>query len=109
MQLTAGSLTGRFGPQVQRTAERMLDDGIVHLLATDAHSTDARPPLLAEGRAVAASRLGEEEAERLVLHRPRAILKNLPPSALPPPPGLAPGAPRPAGGGRRPWWQRLLG
>ena len=83
MQLTSGSLTGRFGERARYWAERFLDDGIVHILATDSHSTDRRPPLLAEGREVAVRRLGEQEAANLVEIRPRGILDDLEPGSMP--------------------------
>lgn len=86
MQITAGSLTGRFGRRPLYWAERMLDEGLVHLLATDSHHIDRRPPLLSEGRAAAARRVGELEAENLVEIRPRGVLDNLSPDQLPPPP-----------------------
>jgi protein-tyrosine phosphatase len=88
MQVTAGSLTGRFGPGARYYAERMLDEGIVHILATDSHGVKHRPPALAEGRLEAARWVGEEEAARLVLERPRAILDNAEPSKVAHPPGL---------------------
>ena len=83
MQLTAGSVTGRFGERTRYWAERFLDDGVVHILATDAHSVDRRPPLLAEGRDAAAQRLGEQEATNLVETRPRGILADLDPGSMP--------------------------
>lgn len=83
MQVTAGSVTGRFGPRPKYWAERMLDEGRVHLLATDAHHIDRRPPLLAEARDAAAKRLGDAEAVHLVSTRPRGILDNASPDALP--------------------------
>jgi protein-tyrosine phosphatase len=89
MQVTSGSLTGRFGKRPQYWGERMLDEGLVHLLATDSHHIDRRPPLLAEGREAAARRVGAMEAENLVVHRPRAILNDSPMeavAALPAPP-----------------------
>lgn len=106
MQVTAGALTGRFGNRPRYWAERMLDEGLVHLLATDAHHIDKRPPLLGEARAAAAKRLGEEEATHLVQTRPRGILDNLAPSELPPMPSAATNAraPQPAG-----LWQRWFG
>ena len=83
MQVTAGSVTGRFGPRPRYWAERMLDEGLVDILATDAHHIDQRPPLLAEAREAAALRLGEEEAWHLVSTRPRGILADTPPQELP--------------------------
>lgn len=38
MQLAAGAVTGRFGKRAQCWAERLLDEGLSHLLATDAHN-----------------------------------------------------------------------
>ena len=43
-QLTAGSLTGRFGRTVQRYAEALLEQGLVHTVASDAHDALRRPP-----------------------------------------------------------------
>jgi protein-tyrosine phosphatase len=83
MQITAGSLTGRFGRRPRYWAERMLDDGFCHILATDAHNIAQRAPILSEARDLVASRLGEEEATNMVLHRPLAILHNADPGEMP--------------------------
>jgi protein-tyrosine phosphatase len=85
MQLTAGSLTGAFGRGPLYWAQRMLDEGIVHILASDAHDTKHRPPKLSEGRNAAAKRLGDDEAEHLVTTRPQGIISNVLPSSLPMP------------------------
>lgn len=87
MQVTAGALLGAFGSVPKSWAERMLDDGCVHILATDAHDIRRRPPNLAAGRAAAAMRVGMDEAERLVLTRPRAILENQNPTSVAMPTG----------------------
>lgn len=76
MQLTAGSLTGRFGSGARYWGERMLDEGLVHILATDSHGVERRPPLLAEGVTAAAKWVGMEEARRMVTERPSAVLAN---------------------------------
>ncbi len=82
MQITAGSLTGRFGRRARHWSERMLDEGLVDILATDAHDTQNRPPRLSEARQVVAERCGDEEATKMVLSRPQAILDNLEPREL---------------------------
>ncbi len=89
MQITAGSFAGAFGRNALYWAERMLDDGCVHLIATDAHDAERRPPDLAAGRDLVAKRVGPEEAQRLVLTRPMGILKDESPSNLPAPSGVA--------------------
>lgn len=80
LQVTGGSLTGRFGRRARYWSERLMEDGMVHLLATDAHDAERRPPVLSVARAAAARRLGEAEAERLVVTRPQAVLDNRPPA-----------------------------
>ena len=46
MQVTAGSLMGTFGSASQALAEWMLGEGLVHFIATDAHGTKSRRPLM---------------------------------------------------------------
>jgi protein-tyrosine phosphatase len=89
MQITAGSFAGAFGRNALYWAERMLDEGCVHLIATDAHDAERRPPDLAAGRDLVAKRVGPEEAQRLVLTRPLGILRDENPSSLPAPLGMA--------------------
>ncbi len=103
MQITSGSLTGRFGRRPKYWAERMVDERLVHILATDSHHINKRPPFLAEGREAAALRCGSAEAFNMVDVRPRAILADLPLSKIPPLPERQPaqsGSPR---------WRRWLG
>jgi protein-tyrosine phosphatase len=67
----------------------MLDEGCVHILATDAHDARRRPPNLSAGRDLAAKRVGPQEAEHLVVTRPMGILENVPPAGLPMPAPVA--------------------
>jgi protein-tyrosine phosphatase len=106
LQVTAGSLTGRFGEAARYWAERLLDEGWVHILATDSHGADRRPPLLAEGQRAAERWLGVEEAVRLVETRPHGILTNWKPEQLPRPPALAVETDPVRTGGS--WLQRLF-
>jgi protein-tyrosine phosphatase len=85
MQLTSGSLTGRFGRRPRYWAQRMLEEGIVQILATDAHDTIRRPPDLAKGKREAERLVGSEEAEHLVVTRPLGVLMNKQPRELPAP------------------------
>jgi protein-tyrosine phosphatase len=85
LQITAGSLAGAFGRNAQYWAERLLDEGCVHILATDAHDVRRRSPNLSKGRDLAARRVGDAMAEHLVVTRPRGVLSNELPSNLPMP------------------------
>jgi protein-tyrosine phosphatase len=72
-QVTAGALTGHFGGLPQRTAEAMIRDGLVHVLASDAHDTVLRPPALdADGH------LSPNEHEWMTTVVPEAIVAGRP-------------------------------
>lgn len=83
MQVTSGSLRGAFGRRPKYWAERMIGDGLVHLLASDAHNTSSRRPDLWEGYQAAERLVGKEEAWHLVATRPWGILKNIKPTEQP--------------------------
>lgn len=86
LQITAGALTGVFGSRAKYWGEKFLDDGLTHIIATDAHSSGRRSPILSKAREIAARALGREEAELLVRGRPQKILDNALPSEVPAPP-----------------------
>lgn len=102
MQVTAGALTGAFGPRARHWGERFLGEGHTHILASDTHSAGRRSPVLSEAVAVAQRLLGRDEARRLVVDRPRAVLDNLDPGAFALP---RPTAPQPSGVAK--WLARL--
>src|SRR5262245_42730064 len=60
MQITAGSLSGQFGKHPKYWAERMLGEGLVHVLASDAHSCASRPPILSHAYDLAIGLVGKE-------------------------------------------------
>ena len=75
-QVTAMSLTGEFGSRVRQIAERLLKNRLIHFIASDAHSTDGRPPILSEGVRAAEKIVGKEEAQKMVAEYPQAILEG---------------------------------
>ncbi|MFN2168389.1 MAG: tyrosine-protein phosphatase, partial [Anaerolineae bacterium] len=78
MQVTAMSVTGGAGPEVLRFTHRLLRQGMVHLIASDAHSAGDRRPELSTAVAVAGEVMGDPDAARaMVTARPEAILKGL--------------------------------
>jgi protein-tyrosine phosphatase len=76
IQITADSVTGEFGRTALYYAEKLLDEGRVDILATDAHGIDRRKPVLSRSRDIVAMRLGEKEAEEMVSTRPAAIVAD---------------------------------
>ena len=86
VQVTASSLTGRFGKTAQGMATRLLAQNWVHFIASDAHNMSSRPPIMSEAYALIAKRYGQETAERLCIANPRAAFYGEP---LPPQPEAA--------------------
>jgi protein-tyrosine phosphatase len=73
VQVTAGAVMGKFGKGPARVARQFLDRRWVHVLATDAHNTNRRPPLMRPAYEFLAHHYGQDEAERLCVGNPRAI------------------------------------
>ncbi len=73
MQLTAGSVTGAFGPQAAQLSEAMLRDGLVHVVATDAHGINARRPRMSRAYETIVALIGQEAADQLCCSNPRRI------------------------------------
>jgi protein-tyrosine phosphatase len=75
VQLTAASLDGRIGRSSQATATRLLELGLAHLLASDAHTPEIREA----GLAAAAEALEDEPLARfLTVEAPCAIVAGEP-------------------------------
>jgi protein-tyrosine phosphatase len=74
LQLTAASVVGRFGASAHETAMRLLDEGVVTVVATDSHNMAYRPPILAEAKLALANRFGADVAVRMVDLNPSAIV-----------------------------------
>ncbi len=75
-QVTAMSLTGEFGEEVKRVADKLLKGRLVHIIASDAHSPNSRPPLLSSAVQAAARIVGEAEARKMVTQYPQAVLEG---------------------------------
>jgi len=84
-QVTAQSYTGRFGAPALRLAEAWLEESLVHFLASDAHGTKFRRPVLSECYRKVAESMGEETAERLLKKNPEAVINDMPMPLQPPP------------------------
>ena len=73
-QITADSVTGAFGIDIQECAYYLLKRGVTSFMASDAHSRYQRRPVLSEGLRVAEKIIGKEKAARLVTVNPAAVL-----------------------------------
>jgi protein-tyrosine phosphatase len=80
-QVTAMSLTGEFSPEIQDFTRSLLKEGLVHVIASDAHSIYHRPPVLSRAVAEASQILGKERAISLVMANPHLIMRGRRPPA----------------------------
>jgi protein-tyrosine phosphatase len=76
IQVTASSFTGFWGAGAKKTAQWLLKNGALHVLATDSHDPVRRKPVLSEGRAAIAELAGKETAELVVSRNPEAIVRG---------------------------------
>ena len=76
IQVTAMSLLGGFGKPAQRASEYLLDRGWVHFIASDAHDTRYRPPLLTDAHRAVTKLWGTETARALFTTNPMLVLRG---------------------------------
>jgi len=76
LQVTAGSLTGSFGPQVGNFAEWLVLQGFVHFVATDAHGAKSRRPLMSRAFERVAQVAGHKTALELCSGNPARVVAN---------------------------------
>jgi protein-tyrosine phosphatase len=94
VQVTAASVDGRIGSRARDCSRLLIDNGLAHLLASDAHHASVREVGMAEAVDV----VGNDVLARwLTWDVPAAILADSP---IPP---------RPAGGRRGGWFGKLFG
>jgi protein-tyrosine phosphatase len=105
VQVTASSLTGRFGRTAMTFANKLLEEEKIHFLATDAHNLQSRPPLMKQTFNLVAKRCGAETAERLCVSNPRAAFFG---EELPPQQAVVEAAAARSDLGKQSLWSRLL-
>jgi protein-tyrosine phosphatase len=76
-QITAGTLLGHFGSRALDSAMRFHDLGLVHFIASDAHSIQKRWPCLATARRRVEELWGHEEATQIFDENVRAVVRDV--------------------------------
>lgn len=106
IQVTANSVTGGMGKRAQAAALDLLRKRWVHFLATDAHNTTTRPPVLSEAHALVTRKFGRDYADLLCTANPTAVIEGKPLPEQPEPLELYDDDDMPLA---LPWWKRLFG
>lgn len=76
LQINKGSLLGRFGSEVQHTAERLVRHGLAACVASDAHGASSRSAHMREISVLLAERFGEDMERLLLKENPGRILED---------------------------------
>ena len=82
-QITTGSVTGLFGESVLEFSEELVRKRLVHVVASDAHNTRGRPPVLSSALTRLGSWIGDDYARRMTGEFPKAFIEGRDPD-LPP-------------------------
>lgn len=97
LQVTAGSVVGSFGPRIEDFSERLIQQGYVHFLATDAHGVKARRPLMRRAFDRVVELAGWEAACEMCSDNPWRVVEGK---------RVAPGRRPTRGGGIVSWFRR---
>jgi protein-tyrosine phosphatase len=76
VQVTANAVTGAWGKASQKMVQWLLERDAIHIVASDAHDTLRRKPILSEARHAITKLANAEIAELLVSHNPAAIVEG---------------------------------
>lgn len=78
VQVTAGAIAGDFGSKAGAACKKFFELGLVHLVASDAHSLKARPPRLAAARESVRRKWGQEAEDGIFEANPLALIEGRP-------------------------------
>jgi protein-tyrosine phosphatase len=76
VQVTAGSLLGKFGPGAKSNSLEWISQGLVHFVSSDAHNTTSRPLQLGPAFDFVRSHFGQETAQGLFVDNPLAAFEG---------------------------------
>ena len=76
IQITAMSITGEFGMKIRGLSEALIRKGLVDFVATDAHGTGHRRPLLSAAYNHLSRLLDKGQVRKIFFGNPEAVLEN---------------------------------
>ena len=75
-QVNAGSITGDAGWEIKRFTRKMLKQGMIQFVATDAHDVQKRTPSMEKASTWIEKKIGESELREYLCDNPLKILQN---------------------------------
>lgn len=76
LQVTASSLVGTFGFEVQKVALSLIESGKATLVATDSHNTNLRRPRMRAAYELISSRFDEDTANLVCIENPSRVVNG---------------------------------
>ena len=76
IQVNASSILCKNGEKAEDTSKKLLDNNMVHFVATDAHSSNRRRPLIKDSYNYILKNYGKEVSEKLFIENPTAVIEN---------------------------------
>lgn len=76
IQVTGQSLEGIWGTRALKFAELLMDEGLVHVIASDGHDLRRRPPVMDSAQTLVRKKWGDTTAQLLFEENPGEILRG---------------------------------
>lgn len=77
LQMNAGSVMGGMFDGRAAWCRRLIQDGYIHLLGSDCHNMEHRPPKMKDAvEVLRKKKISEDILERILFHNPQRILEN---------------------------------
>lgn len=74
MQVNSSSIKGLFGKRIMNISLKLLQQGLVHFIASDAHTTGGRSPKLIKAYDIVAAKMGSHVAQKLFIENPQRVI-----------------------------------
>ena len=76
IQVNASSVMGKYGFGISHFTRKLLKEGLVHFISSDAHDTKSRAPRLSECRDYVERKFGEDYAKELFFLNAANVIRN---------------------------------
>jgi protein-tyrosine phosphatase len=74
IQVNIGSVLGKYGSEVKKTSQILLENRMAHIIASDMHTSHSTP--LGSGSDAISEIVGNEESRNLLYRRPKALIEG---------------------------------
>ena len=76
IQVNASSILGKHGKEIKKVSDILLDNNMIHIVASDAHGSERRRPQLREAYEFVKNKYSEETADNLFKNNQSLIIEN---------------------------------